>query len=176
MYLIFFSHLLQVENKFKIKTYFMSRFIPLTIDLIRRRYFDKATGKFRPIQYFDGNPNLDPPGRGDTFTPSGNLTDYTNKHVTHSKWLQGNNPGPYMWKDVDYTNKKRFFNLDGLIHYAGDTEVYDSGLQVCQGNYLSNNCMSGDLCWVRKNQRTEKARGRPSSGRRTKSAQKHRPK
>ena len=144
------------------------RFIPLTIEVVRR-YLDKATGKFRPIQYYScgGNPNLEPHERADTFTPSGNLTDFTDQHVTHAKWLQGNKPGPYMWKDVDYTNKKRFFNLDGLLHYAGYTEVYDSGLQVCQGNYLSNNCMTGEICWVKTNRRTEKAGGRPSSGRRT---------
>lgn len=137
-------------------------FVPLTIDLIRRRYFDKTTGAFRPIHYYssEGNPNVIPPvPRVDTFTPSGNLTDYTDKHVTHEKWLQGSKPGPYKWKDFDYTNKQKFFNLDGRIHYAGYKEVYDSGLQICQGNHLSNNCMSGHICWVKsRKKRTEKSK------------------
>jgi hypothetical protein len=125
---------------------------------------DKATGKVRPIYMHmsDGdNPNAVSPGKNPfchKFTASGDLDDTSDRPLkTHVQWLQGTSPGPFMWKDFDYNNKKCNFILDGYIRYCGQTKEDYDGLVVCEGNYISNNC-SGGICWVPAVSRKSKTR------------------
>ena len=150
-------------------------FEPLTVELLRKKYWNSHTKKWMPIHsyYGDGGdpnderfgpvylPNVkDRNNRKklfcNQFIPTGNLIEKnmkTLKRKTYKNWLKSNKIGPYKYKDYDYKNKQQFFYLDGKMKFCGDDQIYeDLGLQICQGNYVSDNCVGGPN-WIETDKR-----------------------
>jgi len=145
-------------------------FQPITIEILRKKYWNSKTKKWKPIKYYYANgdyPNDNKYGPVmidnvqdrnnrekvfyDKFTPNGNLIEKDmkdHKIKRYKDWLQSDKIGPYKYLDYNYKNKRKFFYLDGKTKYRGDNKEYkDRGLQICQGNYLSGNCVDGPS-WI----------------------------
>ena len=145
-------------------------FQPITVEILRKKYWNPNTKKWKSIKYYYANgdyPNderfgpvmidnvLDRNNREkvfyDEFKPNGDLIERdmkTNKLKKYKNWLQSDKLGPYKYKDYNYLNERKFFYLGGHMQYRGDNTVYkDKGLQICQGNYLSGNCVDGPS-WI----------------------------
>ena len=152
-------------------------FQPLTIELIRKKYWNAKTKKWKPIKsyyadsadpndYRFGPVNIDNiQDRNkreeifcDEFIPNGDLeesyqyTDKTDKtDKTYKNWLQSKKLGPYKYEDYNYKNKRTYVFLEGKRKYCGDDKFLDDGggdgMQICQGNYVSANCVGGPN-WV----------------------------
>lgn len=86
--------------------------------------------------------------------PNGDLEESdlrnTDKKKIYKKWLQSKKIGPYKYEDYNYKNKRTYVFLEGKRKYCGDNTLYDDGgdgMQICQGNYVSANCVGGPN-WV----------------------------
>ena len=145
-------------------------FQPLTIELLRKKYWNAKTKKWKIIKsYYDGGyPNdyrfgpsnitniQDRNNRkkvfDDEFIPNGDLIETnwwnTDTDKRYKDWLQSKKLGPYKYEDYDYKNKKKLFFIDGKRKYSGEeTFDDDEGMQICQSNYVSTNCAGGPS-WV----------------------------
>jgi hypothetical protein len=148
-------------------------FQPITIPLLRKKYWNAKTKTWKPIKYYyanGDNPNDSRFGPVmvnnvkdrnkiekvfcNEFIPNGNLDethfDLSKKREvkTHKKWLQGKQLGPYKYKNYDYKNEKKLFYLDGKTKFCGDNKYNEGyGLQVCNDNYVSGNCIDGPS-WI----------------------------
>ena len=141
-------------------------FQPITIEILRKKYWNQDTQKWNTIKNYYANgdyPNNKQTGPEmidnvqdrnnrekvfyDEFTPNGDLIERdmkTHKVKKYKKWLQSDKLGPYKYKNYNYLNKRKFFNLGGQTRYRGDNTVYkDIGMQICEGNYVSGNCIDG---------------------------------
>ena len=138
----------------------------ITIPILRKKYWNAKTKKWKPIKYYyanGDNPNdlrfgpvminnvKDRNNREkvfcNEFIPNGDLDesnfDWSKKREvkTHKNWLQGKKLGPYKYKNYDYKNEKKLFYLDGKSKYCGYNTYNDGhGLQICNDNYVSGNC------------------------------------
>lgn len=147
-------------------------FKPLTIDYIKKNLYNKKTKKWKSIKYYypDGdNPNdphygpiviQNPKDRNkrdkvfcNTFTPNGDLIetdsiDYQKKHKKiYKDWLLSNKSGPYKYKHTNYKNENnKFYYLDGNGEFCNE-DKHKIPIQVCQSNYVSDNCISGPS-WI----------------------------
>lgn len=156
------------ENK-EIKEYSKLKnkinFQPITVEILRKKYWNQDTQKWNTIKNYYANgdyPNNKKIGPEmidnvqdrnnrekvfyNEFTPNGDLieTDMkTLKDKKYKKWLQSDKLGPYKYKNYNYLNKRKFFYLGGHTRYRGDNTVYKDGMQICEGNYVSGNCIDG---------------------------------
>ena len=133
---------------------------------MRKKYWNQDKQKWNTIKHYYANgdyPNNEKTGPEminnvqdrnnrekvfyDEFTPNGDLieTDMkTDKDKKYKKWLQSDKLGPYKYENYNYLNKRKFFYLGGNMRYRGDNTVYkDTGMQICEGNYVSGNCIDG---------------------------------
>ena len=144
-------------------------FQPMTIPILRKKYWNTKTKKWNPIKYYyanGDNPNdarfgpvminnvEDRNNREkvfcNEFIPNGDLLESTfdwksKKDVkTHKNWLQGKKLGPYKYKNYDYKNEKKLFYLDGKSKFCSENKYNEGiGLQICNDNYVSGNCIDG---------------------------------
>ena len=144
-------------------------FQPIIIPILRKKYWNAKTKKWKPIKYYyanGDNPNdsrfgpvminnvKDRNNREkvfcNEFIPNGDLDesnfDWNKKREvkTHKNWLQGKKLGPYKYKNYDYKNEKKIFYLDGKTKFCSDNKYNEGiGLQICNDNYVSGNCIDG---------------------------------
>ena len=113
-------------------------FQPITIPILRKKYWNAKTKKWKPIKYYYAN--VDYPN-DQLFGPVmvNNVQDRNNRekvfcnefipnrdllesHIdwssrkdvkTHKNWLQSKKLGPYKYKNYNYKNEKKLFYLDG---------------------------------------------------------------
>lgn len=108
-------------------------------NVLDRNKYDKV---FSYIITFDGDlieydyPTTRMPG----------ASNLQNKQV-HKDWLQSNKPGPYKYKNYDFTNKKKYFYLSGVARFGENTNPMKVQVQVCKCNRISDTCVGG-MSWI----------------------------
>ena len=149
----------ELKNKIK--------FQQLTIEIIRKKYWDDKTKKWKPIKYYYANGD-DPNSQygpemvdkikdrnnhskvfNNEFIPNGDLIEINNKtkkEIIYKKWLESNKSGPYKDKDKD---KDIFYYLGGKNKYPGDIKYDNIGIQICKNNYIAGNCINSSS-WIEK--------------------------
>jgi len=151
-------------------------FQPITIELLRKKYWNSKTKKWKPIKYYyanGDNPNdsrfgpiminniKDRNNRKkvfcNEFIPNGDLEESnfnlsSEKGKIQKNWLQSKKLGPYKYKNYNYKNEKKLFYLHGKTKFCGENEYEngddnENGLQICNDNYVSGNCIDGPS-WI----------------------------
>ena len=136
----------------------------LTVNEIRKKYWDKNKKIGKPISYFAvqtygdvftmNHANEHPPffSQPDIFIPDGTLHHYnmkTKKKKIWNDWLTSSTWGPYQKSDENKGCLDDFY-------YLGGTFVNDSQreglLQICSRplNVVSEDCMDEVHCWIKR--------------------------
>jgi len=123
-------------------------FIPLTVKLIFKRYYNNDM--FDPIYYLSTDEDYPSHKIEDIFIPTGELLEIdivNGKQTVHHNWLQNYKSGPYksLKKDI-------YYYLVGFVKHSYDEEFKYNYIQICSRplNRLSENCINWS-CWVEKN-------------------------
>ena len=135
-------------------------FKPITVELLKKKYWNSKTKKFKPVKYYYSNGD-DPTNENygpqmvknikdknkrskvfcNQFTPNGDLIEYDKITGLKNNKLK-------LSDHKNYNHKKNFYYLDGKMKYCGSDEEFDNeGLQICNGNYLSPNCVNSPA-WI----------------------------
>lgn len=142
----------------------------LTVELLKRKYWDPIKKRGKKIECFGGTGFSGPIGRCLNFTPNGNIevdtrprgkgtiielegpyeivTYWLGDQKLYKDWLSGPAVGPYPETARRCKEYATFFSLCGTVDFLyGDGEDEEGGLQISSWpvNGVCNNAMNGPV-------------------------------
>jgi len=117
----------------------------LTVDMIRKYFWDPIAKKGKPIIYFDTQ-DLEYGGEWQTRTPTGVLIIDYKKRI--NDWLSTSTSGPYL---KNGSNGNTFYHLEFEEEVDGGYTLqigWNGGDHKKVNNYITADALDGVDCWV----------------------------